>query len=95
MFDGRGIGGRAAHQDAGPGDGLEAARLVHRRVVGGEGGVDVPRHVELVEHDAGVLHGVVGVEQLAAHDGGAGVALYSSRCSSTKATATVGARERP
>src|SRR5262249_32800340 len=63
----------AAEQRAATRDDLEAARLVDRRVAGGEAGVEVPREAVLADDDAGVLDGVVGKEQLGADDGRGGV----------------------
>ena len=62
--------GGAPEEDAGRGDDPVAARLIDRRVVGREAGINVARVVVLANGHPGVLDGIVEIQQLAAHDRG-------------------------
>src|SRR3712207_8259556 len=64
-----------SEENRGRGHDLEAAGFVYGGMISGEAGVEMPGVEVLANHHAGVLDRAVGVEQLAADGGRAGVAF--------------------
>ena len=65
----------ARDENTGPGDGLEATRLIDSGMILWEAPVNVSRDSVLTDNDAGVLNRVVRIKQLAADDSGVRVAV--------------------